>query len=111
MYDGRRFEKWREEAEAREPRLLYMGLSDVMVEDDASEVQKYPDEMAVFGEHLRIDYRFDPGAADDGVTVVVPVAVLGQLDAVSAGEGGARAGGREDEGDGAGCAQERAEVQ
>ncbi|MCC6677597.1 MAG: ATP-dependent RNA helicase HrpA [Phycisphaerales bacterium] len=81
--DGRKFERWREDAERRDPRLLHMSLRDLLAADESAEVVKFPDEVAAFGERLRIDYRFEPGAADDGATLTVPLAVLGQLDAAS----------------------------
>jgi ATP-dependent helicase HrpA len=39
----------------------------------------YPEEMAVGANRLPLLYRFDPGAADDGVTLVVPEALLDAL--------------------------------
>ncbi len=80
--DGPTFERWRKEAERNEPRLLFMSESDVLAEptDDAVE-RRFPDRVEVGGAELPLDYRLEPGAADDGVTLTTPLALVNQLDA------------------------------
>jgi len=39
----------------------------------------HPDSLQLAGNQLRLDYRFEPGAADDGVTLIVPEPLLGSL--------------------------------
>ncbi len=75
---GKTFEAWRRDAEARDPRVLFLSREDILL-DDARDLspQRYPD---VLGPSLPLSYRFDPGADDDGITVSVPLAVLPQLD-------------------------------
>src|SRR5690606_14898093 len=41
----------------------------------------YPDELSFDGNHLPLEYRFEPGAPDDGITLVVPKLLLPALDA------------------------------
>ncbi len=43
------------------------------------EVQAYPDEVVLGGLRLRVTYRFDPRAEDDGATLAVPLVSLGRL--------------------------------
>ena len=40
----------------------------------------FPDQLAVDGHRLALTYRFDPRAEADGISVLVPVAILRQLD-------------------------------
>ena len=74
------FEQWRAQAERRDPRLLYMSRADLM-RREAPEVdeERFPDELAVSGNRLPLGYRFAPGEADDGVTLVVPDLLLDSL--------------------------------
>ena len=76
------FEHWRARAEREQPRLLYMSRSDLMRREprDAGPA-RYPDEWAVGVHRLPLRYRFEPGAADDGVTLVVPEPLVQLLQA------------------------------
>ncbi|TXK19461.1 ATP-dependent RNA helicase HrpA [Homoserinibacter sp. GY 40078] len=74
--DSRRFASWWKRTKADDPELLTMTRADLLDEDATGDAGGFPDEW-VQGEHVfRLRYRFEPGADDDGVTVVVPVAVL-----------------------------------
>ena len=71
--DVRRFERWWRDARAEAPGLLTMTRADLLGDDDgAGDAAAYPDELGGF----RLDYRFEPGAADDGITVEIPLARL-----------------------------------
>lgn len=80
--DGRRFEKWRKDVESTQPRLLYLTREDLM-QHAASDVTatQFPDTFQVAGMALALKYHFEPGAADDGVTVIVPLPALNLLEA------------------------------
>ncbi|GMA96055.1 hypothetical protein GCM10025881_28790 [Pseudolysinimonas kribbensis] len=67
--DVRRFERWWKAARAEQPDLLTMTRADLLEQEHDEE---YPDELGGF----RLDYRFEPGAADDGITVEIPLARL-----------------------------------
>ena len=73
--DSRRFASWWKAAKAETPQLLTMSRGDLL-EDDAGDASGFPDEWVQGDATFRIHYRFEPGADDDGVTVVIPVAVL-----------------------------------
>ncbi|MGZ5969871.1 MAG: ATP-dependent RNA helicase HrpA, partial [Polyangiales bacterium] len=77
VYSGATFEAWRTRAEAEDPRALFLSLGDVLIDDDELSLEAFPD--TVLG--LPLDYRFDPGEDDDGITVTVPLARLLELDA------------------------------
>ncbi|MGE0383757.1 MAG: ATP-dependent RNA helicase HrpA [Gammaproteobacteria bacterium] len=46
---------------------------------EAVRAADYPDGIEVDGLHFALRYRFEPGSADDGITAIVPLAVLNQL--------------------------------
>jgi ATP-dependent helicase HrpA len=81
VVSGKTFEDWRKDAEARDPAILQLALSDILLDEaDRLAPERYPDQLAVCGVALPLVYAFDPGADDDGITAVVPLAVLPQLD-------------------------------
>jgi ATP-dependent helicase HrpA len=67
--DVRRFERWWKAARVEQPDLLTMTRADLLEQEHDEE---YPDEL----EGFRLDYRFEPGATDDGITVEIPLARL-----------------------------------
>jgi len=81
VVSGKTFEDWRKDAEARDPAILKLSLSDILLDEaDQLAPERYPDQLAVCGVALPLVYVFDPSADDDGITAVVPLAVLPQLD-------------------------------
>jgi ATP-dependent helicase HrpA len=80
IYNLQGFERWRREAEASEPRRLYL-TRDYLMRHAASEVTEelFPDTLHAAGAELRLRYRFDPGHPLDGVTVTVPLHLLNKL--------------------------------
>lgn len=81
VVSGVTFERWRRTTESEDPRLLCLSLSDVLVERDGLDPGDYPDSVVIHGVRVRLSYRFDPWAQDDGVTVELPLALLPQLQA------------------------------
>jgi ATP-dependent helicase HrpA len=73
--DVRRFERWWKDARREQPDLLTMTRAELL-EGDAEDAEAFPDEVAGF----RLDYRFEPGADDDGITVEIPLARLPAVD-------------------------------
>jgi len=84
IYNGAAFEKWRREAETKNPRLLYL-TRDYLMRHAASDITEaqFPETLTAAGTGFRLQYRFDPGHALDGVTVSVPLALLNKLEAAS----------------------------
>lgn len=80
MYSAARFERWRQQIEQEQPRLLYMSRAELM-QRTASEItaDSFPEHFEVHGMALPLEYQFEPGQAFDGVTVIVPLAALNQL--------------------------------
>lgn len=72
----RHFDSWWKKQRHRTPDLLTLTRDDLLRnESDADQ----PDAWQAGDLSLPLTYRFDPGAADDGVTVHVPVDVLARL--------------------------------
>ena len=84
--DARAFERWRKDAEQKDPRLLYL-TRDTLMRHTAAAVtaQLFPKSRQVDGVECRYDYRFEPGHPADGVTLTVPLHLLNRIDA-NAGE-------------------------
>lgn len=73
----RHFDGWWKKQRHRTPDLLTFTRDDLLrVEDDTAE---RPDNWQAGDLSLPLTYRFEPGAADDGVTVHIPVEVLARL--------------------------------
>jgi ATP-dependent helicase HrpA len=78
VVDGPSFERWvRKRANDQRLRLD----RDELMAHEAFDVtaRAYPDQLAVAGLTLPLQYHFEPGHADDGVTAIIPVAALNQL--------------------------------
>jgi ATP-dependent helicase HrpA len=75
------FDKWRRQAERANRELLFLKRADLM-RHAAEQVtlDLYPDNIALAGYQLHLDYRFEPGHVMDGVTMTVPLAALNQID-------------------------------
>ncbi len=75
------FERWRAEAQRRDPMILHMSREDLMLRD-APEVDegRFPDALELDSNRLPLRYRFEPTEPDDGVTLSVPDLLLDTLD-------------------------------
>lgn len=78
IHNGAAFERWRREAEAAHPRLLFLDR-DALLANRQDTSDAFPDVLELDGVRYRLAYRFEPGAADDGVTLLVPLAALNQV--------------------------------
>ncbi|MDQ2696427.1 MAG: ATP-dependent RNA helicase HrpA, partial [Pseudomonadota bacterium] len=81
IYSGPAFDRWRKKAEREDPRRLFFDREYLMAHPAAQITgERFPDLLDLDGVRLPLSYRFEPGEADDGVTVTVPLAALNQLD-------------------------------
>ncbi len=79
--DVRRFEKWWRDARREHPDLLTLTRDDLVEADEiAVDDDAYPTSLTLGEQTLSVGYRFEPGTADDGVTVTVPLPLLPRLD-------------------------------
>jgi ATP-dependent helicase HrpA len=76
VLSARHFDAWWRKQRHRTPDLLTMTRDDLLRREGADEL---PDEWQAGDLALPLTYRFEPGAADDGITVHVPVEVLARL--------------------------------
>lgn len=74
------FAKWWKEAKAKNPALLNFDPEQLR-RHDASEVtdDKFPEFWRQGNLTLPLDYHFSPGAPDDGVSVLIPLSLLNQI--------------------------------
>ncbi|WP_396930891.1 ATP-dependent RNA helicase HrpA [Mycolicibacterium sp.] len=77
VVSARHFDGWWKKQRHKTPDLLTFTRDDLLrMDDDAAE---RPDNWQAGDLSLPLTYRFEPGAADDGVTVHIPVEVLARL--------------------------------
>ncbi|MBS3936363.1 MAG: ATP-dependent RNA helicase HrpA [Sulfuritalea sp.] len=76
------FDKWRRDAEPENPRLLFLDKEQLMRHEAAGiTTDAFPPTFEFRDQKLKLSYKHDPGAADDGVTLSLPLAVLNQAPA------------------------------
>jgi ATP-dependent helicase HrpA len=79
VVDGQSLDKWRHEAERKHPQILMMSAEDLLPAEADDEPQDFPDKLEIDRLKLPLEYRFEPGAEQDGITVTVPREALPQL--------------------------------
>ena len=80
IHSGASFEQWCRNLQGDDSRLLLMRREDLMQHSAPDvTVDQFPEVVRVRGMAFPLEYRFEPGEPDDGVTAVVPVAALNQL--------------------------------
>ncbi len=75
------FEKWLEGLDKGGRERLYLG-HDILMREDAglAPEELFPDRIKVAGQHFPLEYRFEPGHENDGVSVTVPLEYLNTLE-------------------------------
>ncbi|OYW30164.1 MAG: hypothetical protein B7Z51_06690, partial [Methyloversatilis sp. 12-65-5] len=70
------------DAERENPKLLYLTREQLMRHEAAGvSSERFPAKLDLLGQRLKLEYRHEPGAADDGVTLTVPLTLLNQIPA------------------------------
>jgi ATP-dependent helicase HrpA len=76
------FDRWRRDAEQKEPKLLYLEREQLMRHEAAGiTTETFPHALEHRGQKYKLAYKHDPGAADDGITLSLPLAQLNQVPA------------------------------
>jgi ATP-dependent helicase HrpA len=76
------FDKWRREAEQDDPKLLFLEKDQLMRHEAAGiTTDAFPSSLEHRGQKYKLTYHHDPGAADDGVTLALPLAAVNQVPA------------------------------
>ena len=80
VYSTAQFETWLRQATRTEPKLLHLRPADLM-RHAAPEItaERFPDRLQVGATALPLEYRFAPGEPGDGLTLVVPLALINQV--------------------------------
>jgi ATP-dependent helicase HrpA len=73
VFDVRSFEAWWRDALTTTPKLLVMREGDLIDDAERADKQDFPTRWTQADQVLGLAYRFEPGAADDGVSVVIPL--------------------------------------
>ena len=74
------FDKWRRDAEAKEPKLLFLEKEQLMRHEAAGiTTDAFPPILEHKELRWSLSYKHDPGSADDGVTLALPLATLNRL--------------------------------
>ena len=76
---GAAFERWRREAEAKNPKLLWLTEQDISPGEAELDAEQFPDHLSAGPLVVQLRYRFEPGHEDDGVSALIPLHVLNQL--------------------------------
>jgi ATP-dependent helicase HrpA len=79
VVSGAHFDSWWKNARRETPDLLTFNMSMLVQETAAVDPGDYPDSWQQGEVRLPLTYQFEPGADADGVTVHIPVAVLGAV--------------------------------
>jgi len=81
VWSGERFEKWRRDAEREHPRLLFLERAQIMRHDALHITEAlFPDTLMLGDVEHPLSYRFEPGHVLDGVTVSIPLVMLGNIE-------------------------------
>ncbi|KJQ54467.1 ATP-dependent RNA helicase HrpA [Microbacterium sp. SA39] len=80
VFDVRSFETWWREALQTTPKLLVMREADLLDDEARADQNEFPTRWNQGDQVLGLAYRFEPGAPDDGVSVVVPLPLLAQIE-------------------------------
>jgi ATP-dependent helicase HrpA len=80
VVNGITLDKWRKTVEKETPELLFLTREDLTREDDEQISDwDYPDHKKVGNLTIELQYRFEPGHDEDGVTAIIPVHQLNQI--------------------------------
>ncbi|MFP7722621.1 ATP-dependent RNA helicase HrpA [Lysobacter sp. A3-1-A15] len=79
VHNAHALDAWLGKLDAAARAGLEWSMDELMVGDE-SDASRFPAVLAVGDARLAVVYRFEPGAADDGMTVTVPLHLLGALD-------------------------------
>jgi ATP-dependent helicase HrpA len=79
VHNAQALDAWCAKLPPVEKSKLEWSLDELMI-GDASEAARFPPYLPLGDVRLAVRYRFEPGALDDGMTVVVPLHLLNALD-------------------------------
>ncbi|MFZ4812499.1 MAG: DUF3418 domain-containing protein, partial [Ilumatobacteraceae bacterium] len=81
IVSGRHFERWWRATGSKHPEQLTLTHADIVTASGGFDPLGYPGTWQQGDLTFDVVYRFDPGTPDDGVTVLVPIALLNRITA------------------------------
>lgn len=80
IVSARHFEAWQKGLDAEQRQALRLRREDLLQKGEPDQIEEqFPNALNWQGASFRLDYRFEPGHPEDGVSVFVPLAALKQL--------------------------------
>ncbi len=80
IVNGITLDQWRKKVERENPKVLFLTKEDLTREQEHTVNEwDYPDQKKIGNLTIALQYRFEPGHDEDGVTAIVPVHQLNQL--------------------------------
>jgi ATP-dependent helicase HrpA len=81
VFSGVTLDTWRKTAERANPKILFLTKEDLTREHEEEYVNEwdFPDSKKIGNLTIPLQYRFEPGHDEDGVTAIIPVHQLNQL--------------------------------
>ena len=81
IVSGVTLDTWRKTVERTDPKILFLTKEDLTREQEEDYVNEwdFPDSKKIGNLTLPLQYRFEPGHDEDGVTAIIPVHQLNQL--------------------------------
>jgi len=79
LHNGAAFEKWRIEAEKKNPEILFLQREDILGEGLGADHNLFPETLTVDGVVCSFKYRFEPGHVLDGVSLHLPLYLLNRV--------------------------------
>ncbi len=80
VVSGVTLDTWRKTAERTDPKILFLTKEDLTREKEQDYVNEwdFPDNKKIGNLSIQLQYRFEPGHDEDGVTAIIPVEQLNQ---------------------------------
>jgi ATP-dependent helicase HrpA len=83
IYSKPQFETWLKKASAKQPKLLFLKQSDLIRQEaNLVNADNFPDKVKMGSLMLPLEYHFDPAEDKDGISLLIPVALINQVDAM-----------------------------
>ena len=81
IVSGITLDTWRKTAERANPKILFLTKEDLTREQEENYVNEwdFPDSKKIGNLTISLQYRFEPGHNEDGVTAIIPVHQLNQV--------------------------------
>jgi len=80
IHNGQAFERWYKKIDSSQQLAMQFSAED-LIRDEAEEIDRYayPESLTVNNINLELEYHFEPGAMDDGLHIILPIAYINQL--------------------------------